>query len=124
MTISLILFRGGSSTQDLKRSLPEQDSIEVGSLTFHPRFPLASGVTYNAVFHPPGSTPVRYGDVPFVARAPGKSTQVVHSFFRAHARRRFLGEHSSDRPRRQTGLLALRWARGVESRQYQTHSDL
>jgi len=33
-------------------------SIEGGSLTFHPRYPLASGVTYHAVFHPPGSAPV------------------------------------------------------------------
>jgi len=31
-------------------------SIEGGSLTFHPRYPLAPGVTYYAVFHPPGST--------------------------------------------------------------------
>ena len=30
-------------------------SIEGGSLAFHPRYPLASGVTYHAVFHPPGS---------------------------------------------------------------------
>jgi hypothetical protein len=33
-------------------------SIEGGSLTFRPRYPLASGVTYHAVFHPPGSAPV------------------------------------------------------------------
>ena len=33
-------------------------SIEAGSLTFHPRYPLASGVTYHAVFHPPGIAPV------------------------------------------------------------------
>jgi len=33
-------------------------SMEGGSLTFHPRYPLASGVTYYAVFHPPGSAPV------------------------------------------------------------------
>jgi len=33
-------------------------SSEGGSLTFHPRYPLASGVTYYAVFHPPGSAPV------------------------------------------------------------------
>ena len=33
-------------------------SIEAGSLTFHPRYPLASGVTYHAVFHPPGTAPV------------------------------------------------------------------
>jgi hypothetical protein len=33
-------------------------SFEAGSLTFHPRYPLASGVTYHAVFHPPGTAPV------------------------------------------------------------------
>jgi hypothetical protein len=33
-------------------------SIESGSLTFHPRYPLASGVTYYAVFHAPNSAPV------------------------------------------------------------------
>ena len=33
-------------------------SMEGGSLTFHPRYPLASGVTYTAVVHPPGSAPV------------------------------------------------------------------
>jgi hypothetical protein len=33
-------------------------SIEAGSLTFHPRYPLASGVTYYAFFHPLGSLPV------------------------------------------------------------------
>jgi hypothetical protein len=33
-------------------------SIEAGALTFHPRYPLASGVTYYAVFHPPESAPV------------------------------------------------------------------
>ena len=42
-------------------------------------------------------------------------------FFPLPCRRRFLGEYSSDRPRRQTRLLALCWARVVESRQYQTH---
>jgi hypothetical protein len=30
-------------------------SIEGGSLTFRPRYPLATGVTYYAVFHPPGT---------------------------------------------------------------------
>ncbi len=34
-------------------------SIEGGSLTFHPRYPLTSGVTYYAVFHPPESAPVQ-----------------------------------------------------------------
>lgn len=34
-------------------------SMERGSLTFHPRYPLASGVTYYAVFHPPESAPVQ-----------------------------------------------------------------
>jgi hypothetical protein len=33
-------------------------SMEGGSLTFRPRYPLASGVTYYAAFHPPGSAPV------------------------------------------------------------------
>ena len=33
-------------------------SIEAGSLTFHPRYPLTSGITYYAVFHPPESAPV------------------------------------------------------------------
>ena len=33
-------------------------SIEAGALAFHPRYPLASGVTYHAVFHPAGSAPV------------------------------------------------------------------
>lgn len=33
-------------------------SIEGGALTFHPRYPLASGVTYYVVFHPPESAPV------------------------------------------------------------------
>jgi hypothetical protein len=33
-------------------------STEGGSLTFRPRFPLASGVTYHAVFHPPGAAAV------------------------------------------------------------------
>src|SRR5262249_32116647 len=33
-------------------------ALESGSLTFHPRYPLASGVTYHATFHPPGSAPV------------------------------------------------------------------
>ena len=31
-------------------------SVEGGALTFHPRYPLASGVTYYAVFHPPESS--------------------------------------------------------------------
>jgi hypothetical protein len=29
-------------------------AVERGSLVFHPRFPVASGVHYRAVFHPPG----------------------------------------------------------------------
>jgi hypothetical protein len=33
-------------------------SIENGALTFRPRFPLASGVTYHAVFHPPAAAAV------------------------------------------------------------------
>lgn len=33
-------------------------STEKGSLTFRPRYPLASGVTYHAVFHPPQSAPI------------------------------------------------------------------
>jgi hypothetical protein len=33
-------------------------SIEGGALTFRPRYPLASGVTYRAVFHAPESAPV------------------------------------------------------------------
>lgn len=33
-------------------------SVDEGSLTFQPRYPLASGVTYYAVFHPPESPPV------------------------------------------------------------------
>lgn len=33
-------------------------SMESGSLTFHPRYPLASGVTYYAVFRPPGSAAI------------------------------------------------------------------
>jgi hypothetical protein len=33
-------------------------SIESGSLTFRPRYPLAAGVTYFAVFHPPDSAPL------------------------------------------------------------------
>lgn len=33
-------------------------SIEGGSLTFHPRYPLTSGMMYYAVFHPPESAPV------------------------------------------------------------------
>jgi len=33
-------------------------SIEAGSLSFRPRYPLASGVTYYAVFHPAGSAPI------------------------------------------------------------------
>jgi hypothetical protein len=33
-------------------------SIEEGALTFRPRYPLASGVTYYVVFHPPESAPV------------------------------------------------------------------
>jgi hypothetical protein len=33
-------------------------STEGGSLTFRPRYPLATGVTYYAVFHPPGTAPV------------------------------------------------------------------
>ncbi len=33
-------------------------SIEGGALTFRPRYPLASGVTYYALFHAPGSDPV------------------------------------------------------------------
>jgi hypothetical protein len=34
-------------------------AMEAGSLTFHPRYPLASGVTYYADFHPSGSAPVK-----------------------------------------------------------------
>jgi hypothetical protein len=33
-------------------------SIENEALTFHPRFPLASGVTYHAVFHLAGTAPI------------------------------------------------------------------
>jgi len=33
-------------------------AIEAGSLSFRPRYPLASGVTYYAVFHPAGSAPI------------------------------------------------------------------
>jgi hypothetical protein len=33
-------------------------AIEAGSLTFRPRYPLASRVTYHAVFHPAGIAPV------------------------------------------------------------------
>jgi hypothetical protein len=29
-------------------------AVEAGSLVFHPRFPIAAGVRYRAVFHPPG----------------------------------------------------------------------
>ena len=45
-------------------------SIEGGALTFRPRYPLASGVTYHAVFHSPGSAPVEatfHGPEPVVA---------------------------------------------------------
>ena len=33
-------------------------SIESGALTFHSRYPLASGVTYHAVFHAPEAAPI------------------------------------------------------------------
>lgn len=33
-------------------------SMEGGWLTFHPRYPLAAGITYYAVFHPPESAPI------------------------------------------------------------------
>lgn len=33
-------------------------TVEAGSLVFHPRFPLAPGVRYRAVFHAPGAAPV------------------------------------------------------------------
>ena len=45
-------------------------SIEGDSLTFHPRYPLAPGVTYFAVFHPPNSSPVEatfHGPEPIAA---------------------------------------------------------
>jgi hypothetical protein len=33
-------------------------AVEQGSLVFHPRYPVAPGVRYRAVFHPPGGTVV------------------------------------------------------------------
>ncbi len=50
--------------------------IENGALTFRPRFPLASGVTYHATFHAPGAESV---DATFhgPALAPAPATRVV-----------------------------------------------
>jgi hypothetical protein len=45
-------------------------SVRGGTLTFQPRYPLASGVTYYAVFHPPESAPVQatfHGPAPAAA---------------------------------------------------------
>jgi hypothetical protein len=45
-------------------------AVEGGALTFHPRFPLAVGVTYHAVFHPAGSATVEevfHGPAPVTA---------------------------------------------------------
>jgi len=111
-----------------------------GSLTFRPRYPLASGVTYYAVFHPPGSAPVEatfHGPEPVAGPEASVTTMYPSSpvlpanqlklyivFFRSHARRRFLAEYSSDRSGWQTRLLALCWARVVESRQYPADPDL
>jgi hypothetical protein len=56
-------------------------SIEGGSLTFHPRYPLTSGVTYYAVFHPSGSSPVEStfrGPEP-VAAPPARVTAIYPS---------------------------------------------
>ncbi|HEY1760243.1 MAG TPA: Ig-like domain-containing protein [Bryobacteraceae bacterium] len=51
-------------------------SVENGTLTFHPRFPLASGVTYRAAFHLAGSAPVEaVFNGPAMAAAP--PTRVV-----------------------------------------------
>jgi hypothetical protein len=47
-------------------------SIENGALTFHPRFPLATGVTYHATFHTPGAATVDatvHGPAPVAAPA-------------------------------------------------------
>jgi hypothetical protein len=33
-------------------------AVESGALVFHPQFPLAAGVHYRAVFHPPGAAPI------------------------------------------------------------------
>ena len=47
-------------------------SVEDGTLTFRPRFPLASGVTYHAMFHAAGMSPVEavfHGPSPAAAPA-------------------------------------------------------
>jgi hypothetical protein len=33
-------------------------TVEAGSLIFHPQFPIAPGVHYRALFHPPGAEPI------------------------------------------------------------------
>lgn len=47
-------------------------AMEAGSLTFRPRYPLASGVTYHATFRPPDAAPVEatfHGPEPVVTPA-------------------------------------------------------
>jgi hypothetical protein len=54
-------------------------AIEDGSLVFHPRFPLASGVRYRAIFQPPGGSPREaWFDGP--KRDSTRSTRVVHIY--------------------------------------------
>jgi hypothetical protein len=54
-------------------------SVEGGSLIFRPRFPLAAGLRYRAVFRPPGRSPVEaFFDGPKKDQIP--TTRVVHVY--------------------------------------------
>lgn len=54
-------------------------SVEAGSLVFHPRFPLAPGVPYRAVFSPPGGKSIEaIFDGPRQETTP--TTKVVHVY--------------------------------------------
>ena len=54
-------------------------AVENGTLVFRPRFPLAAGIRYRAVFQPAGSTPVEtFFDGPKKDTTP--STRIVHIY--------------------------------------------
>ena len=54
-------------------------AVENGALVFRPRFPLAAGIRYRAVFQPAGSTPVEtFFDGPKKDTTP--STRIVHIY--------------------------------------------
>jgi hypothetical protein len=48
------VYTGGADLPPLEGSY----AIEAGALVFHPRFPIAPGVRYRAVFQPPGGAPI------------------------------------------------------------------